>query len=242
VAFVGGLEFFDEAGEEARAFCVGGCFVMLHEVATAAAEDFADRRGREVGDFGCEIAGAEPVEEFVGGAEGAVFEGIDKEGLVVGVAADHEVCGQADRFEIETEALTNEYVDQTECDGNAFAADEDLLEEAIEGIGVVLGVATKTVFVEEHAVDDAAFCARGHRFGEKFAAAGGEGVEFFAAGADVDVWKYGAVEEERTGFEFVVERTDEAAELGDGITELELFEKPAGVPGEGTVFAVGDGF
>lgn len=69
-----------------------------------------------------------------------------------------------------------------------------MIDEAVERIGVVLGVAVKTVFVEKHAVDDAAFFAGGHGLGEEFAAAGGEGVELFAAGADVDAWENGAVE------------------------------------------------
>lgn len=117
-----------------------------------------------------------------------------------------------------------------------------MFEEAVERVGIVLGVAVETVFVKEHAIDDAAFFAGGHGFGEKFAAASGEGVELFAAGADVDPWENGAVEQEGAGFEFVVEGADEADELGGGVTEFQFFEKPAGVPGERTVFAGGDGF
>ena len=93
MAFVGGFEFFDEAGEEAGAVGVASGFVVLHEVAAAAAEDFADGHRGEVGDFGGDVAGAEPVEELVGIAESAVFEGVDEEGAAFGVAADHEMAG-----------------------------------------------------------------------------------------------------------------------------------------------------
>lgn len=93
MAFVGGFEFFDEAGEEAGVAGVAGGFVVLHKVAAAAAEDFADGRGGEVGDFGCDLAGAEPVEKLVGAAEGAVFEGVDEEGAAFVIAADHEMAG-----------------------------------------------------------------------------------------------------------------------------------------------------
>ena len=205
VAFVGGFEFFDKAGEEAGAVGVAGSFVVLHEVAAAAAEDFADRRGGEVGDLGRNLAGTEPVEELVGAAEGAVFEGVDEEGAVFGVAADHEMSGQADGFEFETEAVSDEQVNVAKGNRDAFAAGEDLVEEAVEWIGVVLGVAVETVFVKEHPVDDATFFADGHGLGEKFAAAGGEGIELFAAGADVDARENGAIEQKGAGFEFVVE-------------------------------------
>lgn len=51
VVVVGGFEFFDEAGEETGAGGVVVGFVVLHEVAAAAAENFADGRGGEVGDL-----------------------------------------------------------------------------------------------------------------------------------------------------------------------------------------------
>lgn len=138
--------------------------------------------------------------------------------------------------------MGDEQVNEAERNGDAFAAGEDLVEEAVERIGVVLGVAMETMFVKKHAVDDAAFFAGGHGLGEKFAAAGGEGVELFAAGADVDPRENGAVEEESAGFEFVVERTDEADEFGGGVAEFQFFEEPASVPGERTIFACSDSF
>ena len=138
--------------------------------------------------------------------------------------------------------MGNEEVNEAERNGDAFAAGEDLVEEAVEWIGVVLGVAVKTVFVKEHAVDDATFFAGGHGFGEEFAAAGGEGIELLAAGSDIDPRENGAVEQDGAGFEFVVEGANEADELGGGVAEFQFFEKPAGVPGEGTIFASSDGF
>lgn len=114
VAFVGGFEFFDEAGEEAGVCGVVGGFVVLYEVAAAAAEDFADGCGGEVGDFGRDLAFAEPVENLLCAAEGAVFEGVDEEGVALGVAADHEVAGQGNGFELEAEALGDKEVDEAE--------------------------------------------------------------------------------------------------------------------------------
>jgi hypothetical protein len=85
--------------------------------------------------------------------------------------------------------------------------------------------------VEEHAVEDAAFFPRGGRLADQLAAARGDGVEGLAAGADVERGIQGAAEQQGAGFEFVVERADEAAELADGVAELQLVEIPGGVAG-----------
>ena len=242
MAFVGGFEFVDETGEELGACGVAGGGVVVHQITAAAAKDFAHGRGREVGDFGVVVAGFKKREYFLGGAEGALFERVDKQRGVFEVAADHEVAGEADGLEVDAEALGDEQVNDAQRKRDAFAAFEDDGEETVERVGVVLGVAAKTVFVEEHAIHDAAFLAHGEGLGDEFAAAGGEVVEALATQADVDVGKHGAGEEEGAGFELVVERADEVAEFGDGVGELEFFEVAARVGGEEASAVAGDVF
>jgi len=241
VACVGRFEFVDEAGEEVHAIGFAGGGVVIHEVAAAPAEDFAHGGGGEVGDFGDDVARAEQGEDLVGIAEETAFERIDEERQIVGEAADDEVAGEADGFEFEAEAFGHEQVDDAEGERNAGAALEHLVDETVPGIGVVLDVAVETPLVKHHAVDDAAFFPRGGGFGDEFAAAGGDLVEGGAAAADVEAGRDGAGEEQRAGFEFVVQRADEGAEIGRGVVEFQLLQKPNGVLGESAIGSAGDG-
>jgi len=136
------------------------------------------------------------------------------------VAADHEVAGQADRGEVKPRALRDQQVDDGKGDRDALAPDQDLVEVAVERVGVMVGVAAQAVFVEQDAVQHAALLAGGGRLGDQLPAAGGHRVQLRAAGADVDVGIDGAAEQQRPRLQFVVERADEAAELGDRVEKF----------------------
>ena len=81
------------------------------------------------------------------------------------------MAGQADGLEGEPDALGDEQVDQAERDGQALAAGQHLVEEAVARIGVVLDVAAEAVLVEQHAVEHAALLAGGGGLDDQFAAA-----------------------------------------------------------------------
>ena len=117
---------------------------------------------------------------------------------------------------------------------------EHLVEEAVEGIVVVLSVAVKTPFVKKHAVEHAALFACGGRLGDEFATAPGDLVERVAAMTDIELRRNGACEQQRAGFKFVIQRTDKTGKLGDGIAEIELIEETGGVAGQDAVRTVGD--
>lgn len=237
---VGGLKFGDEGGKEAAVGGVAGGVEVGREVATGAAEDFADGGRGKIGDGGIELMVTQEKKNLGRGAEVAAFEGVDVEGEFFEVAADHEVAGQADGFEIEVEAGGDQQINEAERERNAGAAGEDLIEKAVVGVGVVFAVAVKAVFVKEDAVEDATFVASAGGLGNEFPAAGGEGVELGDAVADVEAGADGAGEEQGAGFEFVVERADEGAKFTDGIGELHFGEVIAGVPGVGAVGADGE--
>ena len=220
VPFVGRLEFADEISEEEGARGFAGSVIVIHEVAAAPAKDFADGGGCEVGDLGDDVMGAQERENFIGVAEDAAVERIDEKRKCVGVTGDDEVAGQTDGFELEAEALGDEEVDDAQRKGDARAAFEDLVEEAVARVGVVLEVAVKAPLVEHDPVDDATFLAGGRGFDDQFAAPGGDGVELGAAATDLKVGVSGAGEKEGAGFQFVVERADEVAEFADGIAEF----------------------
>src|SRR5690606_34897983 len=98
VAFVGGVEFLHEAAEEAGVGFVAFDAVVFGEIAAAAAEHFAHRGGGEVAGRGRDLVVPQEGKNVLGGAERALLERVDEEGLVVLIATDHEVSGQADGF------------------------------------------------------------------------------------------------------------------------------------------------
>src|SRR6187399_624446 len=99
---VGGLELGDELREKPRMVLVVGHGVMVDQVTAATAEDLAHGGRRQVGDGRTRAVFAEEREGFVRRKEPARVERVDVEGKVLGVAADEEVPGQADRLERET--------------------------------------------------------------------------------------------------------------------------------------------
>ena len=102
-------------------------------------------------------------------------------------------------------------------------------------------VAAEAVFVEQHAVEDAALLAGGGRLDHQLATARREPVERGAAGGDVEPGRGNAAEQDRAGLELIVERADEPLELGDRIAELQFLEEPGGVPRERAVAPAGGG-
>src|SRR5579885_1630881 len=161
VALVSRLKLLDKFGKEPGPALVAGLVVMVGEIATGAAEHLAHRRRRQIAGLGDEILAAEKGEKLLGGAEDAAVKGIDEKRTVLEITADDEMPGQADRLEGQAEALGDEEVDDPERKGDALAADEHLVEEAVERIGVMLDVAVKAVFGENHPVDHPAFFAGG---------------------------------------------------------------------------------
>ena len=151
-------------------------------------------------------------------AETAVASSIHGAAVTVS-GRDIHLSGIADS-KAEAEALGDEEVDDAQRKGDARAALEDLVEEAVARVGVVLEVAVKAPLVEHDPVDDATFLAGGRGFDDQFAAPGGDGVELGAAATDLKVRVGGAGEKEGAGFQFVVERADEVAEFADGIAEF----------------------
>ena len=71
------------------------------------------------------------------------------------------------------------------------------------------------------------------------AAAGGDGVELFAAPTGIKPRIDRAGQHQASGLQLIAERPDEGAKLGGGIREVQLLHKPAGVPRERTVLAAG---
>ena len=217
---MGRFEIGDEAGEEAGAVVVAGNGVVVDEIAAAAAEDFADGGGHEVGGLRRVALGEKKRDDLVGIAKETAIKGVDVKRGVFVEAADEKVAGQADGLEGQTEAFGDEQIDDAERNRQADAAGEHAVEKAVLRIGVVLDVAAEAPLVEQHAVDDAAFLAGAGGFGDELGAAGGDGIELLVAAADVEGGIDGACEQERAGFELVVERLDERAKIGDGIGKL----------------------
>jgi uncharacterized protein YaiL (DUF2058 family) len=94
-------------------------------------------------------------------AEDAAVKRIHKKRQVVAEAADDEMPRQAHRLELESDPSGDKQVDEAQRERQAGAAFEGLVDKAVTGIGVILGVAMEAPLVEQHAVQDAAFGARG---------------------------------------------------------------------------------
>src|SRR5690606_5945690 len=131
------LEVGDETGEEAGAVGVAGGFVVVHKVAAAATEDFANGRGGEVAQLWRQVVCAEEGEDLLGRAENTAVKRVDEERTVLDVTADHEVPRKSHGFEFESQPLRNEQVNDAQRDRDALVALEHLVEEAVVGIGVV---------------------------------------------------------------------------------------------------------
>lgn len=238
---VRGLELFHEPAKELGALGLAGGGVVIDEIAAAAAEDFADGRRCEVARLGRDIVGLKKREDLFAIAEDAAVEGVDEEGQVVHEAADDEVAGKTDGLELQADALSDEEVHDAERERDPRAALEDLVDEAIARVGVVLDVAVEAPLVEEHAVEDAALFAGAGGLDDELATALGNGIELLHDGRRLETWRNGAGEEERAGLEFVIQRSDEAAELGHRIGELQLLQEKLRVAGQDAIGATSDG-
>jgi hypothetical protein len=104
---------------------------------------------------------------------------------------------QAYGFERQPETLGDAEVNDAERDRQARAAGQYLVEEAVTWVRVVLDVAVKTPFVEQHAVYHAALLADGGRLDDQLATPGGELVELRAACPSVERRREGAGEQQR---------------------------------------------
>jgi len=111
------------------------------------------------------------------------------------MAADHEVAGQADRLEFQAEAGRDEQIDDAQGHRAALAPRQHLIDQAVAGIGVVLGVAAKAPFVKEDPVDRPAFLPQRRGFDDQLPAARRHAVQRRTAAADVELGRDGAGEQ-----------------------------------------------
>jgi len=213
--------------------------VLVDEVAAAAREHLAHRGGHEH----CGVEGhfnrAEIGAQVVLRAKGAAFVGVDVEGFGAEVARGHELARQADGLELDAAALRDKQVDGRERQRDASAAANDLVEKAVARVVVVLGLAAKTVFVKEHAVEDEAFVARARGREEQLPAAGRRGVEKTMRVNGAERRENRALKQQQARLQFVLKGADELHEHLHGVFAAEFAQKAAGVYSQRSISAVG---
>lgn len=185
VFFVGGCEFFHEPSKHLRR--LGIVPVVIYEIETTAGEHFPHGRGSEVMQSRFDMLDAEQVEGLIRITEYSAIKGVDEEGDFFQVTPYDKVPGQSDGFEVQIESVCDKEIQNTEGNGEPFAAGNDLVDETVFRVGVVLGIAPEAPFVKEHAVDDAATLARGSGLDGELAAALGDFVDGSLAGADIEL-------------------------------------------------------
>src|SRR5438045_3800500 len=109
-------------------------------------EHFIDAGDSAAGDL------LDALEGFFAGDCAAAEEGVDEEDFVLDVDAGHEVKRGVDADDAEADALGDDFVDQGEGDGEAFAGLEDGGDVAVQRVVVVVAVADEAELFEEDIV------------------------------------------------------------------------------------------
>src|SRR5688572_427859 len=87
-----------------------------------------------------EVVAAQAGEQLFAVEAGALVEGVDEDRGLGAATADDEVAGIADSLAEEADALGNLHIDQRESNREAGPTPDDLVEVAVGGVAVVLGV------------------------------------------------------------------------------------------------------
>src|SRR5688500_658979 len=117
---------------------------MIHEIAAAPAQHFANRRGREVACFGRDVVRPQQIENRLRVAESPTSGRSEEEGRIADETADNGTSRRRRWWQHDPERFRCERIAAAERERNSRAARQNWIEEAIAGIGVVLDVSVES--------------------------------------------------------------------------------------------------
>lgn len=205
---------------------------VIREIPTAPADHFPHGSWGEIGQLRGKVLGAEKNKNLLRRPKNTAIKCINKKRVLLGEATDHEMPRQADRLQIQADPLGDEEINRAERNRDTSAAFEHLIDETVIRVGVVFDVSTESHLMIENTVDDSAFGPGGRRLDNELTTTARDTLQFFATGTRIEFGTHRAGNEQRAGFELVVQRSNKTAKIRTRVREVKLVEILSSVPSE----------